>query len=172
VTVATSLVPRRLALATVVSLISFALVTFAAALAPLFVWNPTSSLPRGLYLLDRTAPIVRGAVVSFAPSPRAAALITERRYLPSGSQLLKIVVGLPGDDVVIDVTSFSVNGRAIGAVARHDSLGRPLTPARFAGKLPRGFAIVATQARLSFDSRYFGPVPLSSLTVAVPVWTY
>jgi conjugative transfer signal peptidase TraF len=153
-------------------LIAFALVTIAAALAPSFVWNPTPSLPRGLYRLERGAAIVRGAVVSFAPPPRAGALIAARHYLPPKSQLLKIVVGLPGDDVLIDETSFSVNGRDVGVVARRDSAGRPLTPARLSGKLPCGFAVVATPARLSFDSRYFGPVPLSSLTVAVPVWTY
>jgi conjugative transfer signal peptidase TraF len=172
VTLATSQGRRRLALAARVSLISLALVAVAAALAPSFVWNPTSSLPRGLYRLDRRAPIVRGAVVSFAPPPQAVALIAERRYLPPGARLLKIVVGLPGDDVLIDETLFSVNGRTVGAVARHDSAGRPLTPARFSGTLPPGFAAVATPARLSFDSRYFWPVPLSTLTVAVPVWTY
>jgi conjugative transfer signal peptidase TraF len=172
VTVAASLPRRRLALAAGVSFISFVLVAVAATLAPSFVWNPTASLPRGLYRLDHGAPIVRGAVVSFAPPPRAVSVIAERCYLPPGSRLLKIVVGLPGDDVLIDETSFAVNGRAVGVVARHDSAGRPLTPARFVGALPSGFAVVATAARLSFDSRYFGPVPLSALTVAVPVWTY
>ena len=42
----------------------------------------------------------------------------------------------------------------------------------FCGAVPKDSAFVATSARLSFDSRYFGPVPLSSLTVAVAVWTY
>jgi type IV secretory pathway protease TraF len=31
---------------------------------------------------------------------------------------------------------------------------------------------VATSAPLSFDSRYFGPVRLDTLTVVTPLWTY
>lgn len=60
----------------------------------------------------------------------------------------------------------------MASVARQDSAGRPLAPFRFCGALPHGMAFVATSSPLSFDSRYFGPVPLSSLTVAVPAWTF
>jgi type IV secretory pathway protease TraF len=51
-------------------------------------------------------------------------------------------------------------------------MGRPLMPARFCGELPAGTAFVATPAPFSFDSRYFGTVPLSTLTVVRPLWTF
>ena len=74
--------------------------------------------------------------------------------------------------VCIDNATVVVNGQTIGAVPHADSRGRPLTPFGFCGPVAPGTAFVATTTRLSFDSRYFGPVPLSSLTVAIPLWTY
>jgi conjugative transfer signal peptidase TraF len=113
-----------------------------------------------------------GAIVTFSPPSAAAPLITARGYLRRGASLLKIVVALGGDAVCIDGDAFSVNGLLIGVVSRADSVGRPLRPFRFCGLVAPGLAFVATGAPLSFDSRYFGPIPVSSLTVAVPVWTY
>jgi conjugative transfer signal peptidase TraF len=137
-----------------------------------FVWNLSPSVPRGLYILDRSAAPIRGAIVTFPPPANAAAVITARRYLPGGVSLIKTVVALPGDAVCIDEFAFSVSGRIIGAIAHHDSVGRPLDSFRFCGAVSPGSTFVATAAQLSFDSRYFGPVPLSTLTVAIPVWTY
>ena len=148
------------------------LIAAASAIASLLVWNLSASLPRGLYRREPAVVPRRGAVVCFPPPPAAAALIAERAYLPPGASLLKVIVALPGDRVCIDDGSFRANGEGFGPVARHDSAGRDLAPFRFCGVVPAGSAFVATRAPLSFDSRYFGPVPLSSLTVVVPLWTY
>jgi conjugative transfer signal peptidase TraF len=152
----------------------FAALTIALAcvVAPSFTWNLSISLPRGLYRLDRGAPPARGAVVSFVPPRFASELIAARGYLPASASLLKTLVALPGDSVCLDEASFVVNGARIAVVSGHDSAGRALAPFLFCGAVPKDSAFVATPARLSFDSRYFGPIPLSSLTVAVPVWTY
>jgi conjugative transfer signal peptidase TraF len=147
-------------------------ISLARVVAPSFTWNLSTSLPRGLYRLDRGAPPTRGAIVSFAPPRFASELIAARGYLPASASLLKAVVALPGDSVCIDETSFVVNGERIAIVSSHDSAGRALAPFLFCGAVPKDSAFVATSAWLSFDSRYFGPVPLSSLTVTVPVWTY
>jgi conjugative transfer signal peptidase TraF len=164
--------PRRLGRLTAVLLVAFAVVAAASSMGRCFLWNLTPSLPRGLYLLDRTATAERGAVVALRPPALAAELIALRDYLPVGASLLKIVVALPGDRVCVDERSFTANGWWIGAVASQDSAGRPLVPFLFCGVVPDGRAFVATTSRLSFDSRYFGPVPLSDLTVAVPAWTF
>lgn len=137
-----------------------------------FTWNLSPSLPRGLYRLRSREVPSCGAIVSFAAPRSAAATIAERRYLPPAADLLKIIVAVPGDRVDIDGTSYRVNGRTIGAVLPADAAGRPLTSFHFSGLVPAGLAFVATSAQRSFDSRYFGPVPLSTMTLAVPVWTY
>jgi conjugative transfer signal peptidase TraF len=163
---------RPLLLLSAIVSAAFAILAVAGFVGRHCVWNLSSSLPRGLYALDHAGPPTRGSTVSFSAPPAAAALIAERAYLPTGASLLKVVVGLPGDAVCVTAGAFSVGGRVIGAVASGDSRGRPLAPFEFCGVVPPGVAFVATSAPLSFDSRYFGPVPLSSLTVAVPVWTF
>jgi conjugative transfer signal peptidase TraF len=143
----------------------------ASALGSLFIWNLSSSLPRGLYRLERGRLPSRGAIVAFEPPVLAAALISERGYLPKGAALLKTVVAVPGDRVCI-VDTFSVSGQPIGPVLARDAEGRPLEPYRFCATVPAGSAFVATRAPGSFDSRYFGPLPLRTLTPARPVWTF
>jgi conjugative transfer signal peptidase TraF len=149
-----------------VLLAALAIISAASLVGRCFVWNLSSSLPRGLYVLDRSAAPRRGTVVSFQPPPAVAALIVRRAYLPPGVSLIKVVVALPSDSVRVDESTVSVNGRVLGPVARCDSAGRVLVPFLFDGQVPTGYAFVATTAPLSFDSRYFGFVPLSSLTVA------
>jgi len=146
-------------------------IVVASAVGSLFLWNLSASLPRGLYRAEPGRAPSRGAVVAFEPAPLAAALIIERGYLPRGALLLKTVVALPGDHVCIG-DAFWVNGRLIGWVPTSDSSGRRLDPYRFCGTVSPGFAFVATPAQLSFDSRYFGPLPLHSLTPARPLWTF
>lgn len=163
---------RRAAHVLAVLLAALVIILGTSLVARLFVWNLSPSLPRGLYVQALRATPRRGAVVSFRPPPGAAALIARRSYLPPGASLLKIVVALPGDNVRVGKRLVSVNGRVLGAVASVDSAGRVLVPFFFDGRVPAGHAFVATTARLSFDSRYFGFVPLSSLTVVEPVWTY
>jgi conjugative transfer signal peptidase TraF len=147
-------------------------IAIASVLGRFFLWNLSPSLPRGLYLRDPSSAPRRGAVVSFAPPADAAAVIAARGYLPPGVSLLKLVVALSGDTVCIDRATFRVNGKAFGVLAARDSAGRSLVPFAFCGVVPTGRAFVATPAPMSFDSRYFGPVALSTLTVAVPVWTF
>ena len=153
-------------------LVAGVVLTVAGAAGPHILWNLTPSLPRGLYVIRPVAPPRRGAVVSLPPPRDAADLIVGRGYLPPGASLLKLLVALPGDSVCIDRRSFSANHRVLGTVANRDSAGRPLVAFEFCGEVPEGYGVVATAAPLSFDSRYFGPVPLSTLTVAEPVWTF
>jgi conjugative transfer signal peptidase TraF len=158
-----------------VVILTFALATAvivaASAAGSHFVWNLSPSLPPGLYRLERGGVPSPGAIVAFEPPFLAAALISERGYLPRGAALLKELVAIGGDRVCIGEV-FSVNGQAIGAVLTRDSAGRPLKPYRFCGVVLPGSAFVATPAPRSFDSRYFGPLPLRTLTPARPVWTF
>jgi len=134
-----------------------------------YVYNDTSSMPRGLYLL-RTRPPARGDIVLLPIPPDARGLIRERQYLPTyANALLKHLVALPGDHVCFRSGAFEVNGRTLAPIASADSQGRPLHPSSFCGPLPPGFAAVGSPYPNSFDSRYFGPVPLATLRTATPL---
>ena len=144
----------------------------AARLATRLVWNDTASVPRGLYLRRPDRAIALGSTVILPVPTRAQPLVTERRYLPRGVDLMKVVVALPGDRVCLDGSDYRVNGRHLAFVRDVDSHSRPLEPYRFCGDVLAGQAFVATSAPLSFDSRYFGPVLVATLTVVTPLWTY
>jgi conjugative transfer signal peptidase TraF len=133
-------------------------------------WNDSASVPRGLYLRRPSVPVSLGSTVIFPIPTAVRPLVTERSYLPARNTLMKIVVALPGDRVCLDHGEYRVNDRLLASVLSSDSLGRPLPLFRFCDVVPAGQAFVATTAPLSFDSRYYGPVPLASLTVVTPLW--
>jgi conjugative transfer signal peptidase TraF len=126
-------------------------------------FNATSSLPVGIYRLSVDAP-ERGDYAAFCLEGEFAELARERGYLQAGScpsglrPLLKIVAALPGDPVPGDP-----------AVRPADSLGRPLPSILQESVVPPGMALLLAEHPGSFDSRYFGPVPLASLRKTEPV---
>jgi conjugative transfer signal peptidase TraF len=137
--------------------------------------NMTSSLSKGLYRVTKSAP-VKGGLIAFclAPENPFSGLAAERGYIgrgfcPSGLQpLLKRLHGLPGDQVEISPSGVSVNGSLLpdsGLEAR-DRMGRLLPPSLLApGPVPDGYALaMSDQCRFGFDSRYFGLVPLASIS--------
>jgi conjugative transfer signal peptidase TraF len=149
-----------------------ALAAFGTALALALCWcaglrvNLTPSLPQGVYALCPGAP-GKGDFVSFCLEGEFADLARERGYLGAGScpsglrPLLKRVAGLPGDAIPGDL-----------AVRPADSLGRPMPSALPEGIIPPGMAFVAGEHPGSFDSRYFGLVPLDALQRVEPVFVF
>jgi conjugative transfer signal peptidase TraF len=142
----------------------------SALVASRLTRNFTPSLPLGVYWLRPGLPVTKGALVDF-PIPSNARSLIAGRYLPARFHLLKRVVALEGDVVCLARGQYVVNGISISPIAAHDSLGRPLPTFDFCGRVTAGTAFVATPVASSLDSRYFGPVPLSALTVASPLWT-
>jgi conjugative transfer signal peptidase TraF len=144
----------------------------ASAVGSWLTWNLTPSVPRGLYVrLPFLAPTL-GSTVELPVPLAARSVVSERQYLPGRADLVKTVVAVPGDEVCLQQGRFQVRGRVIASIRESDSRGRPLRPFWFCGPVPAGQAFVATAAPLSFDSRYFGPVSLSTLTVVKPLWTF
>lgn len=149
------------------------LAVFLAFTLSRFTVNTTSSLPRGFYFMPPGNSFHRGDLVTFPVPVSLRSLVVDRAYLPSSYRLLKRIVAVPGDSACLTSGSFLVNDQLISVVASADSAGRPLPPPfPFCGVVPSGSAIVATPPSSSFDSRYFGPLRFSTLTHAVPVWTY
>jgi conjugative transfer signal peptidase TraF len=128
--------------------------------------NLTPSLPQGVYRLCPDTP-GKGDFAAFCLEGEFAELARERGYLLAGScpsglrPLLKRVAGLPGDAI------------PALAVRSTDSQGRALPSVLPQGVIPSGMALVLADHPGSYDSRYFGLVPLESLhrVKAVLVWT-
>ena len=142
--------------------------------------NLTPSHPKGLYRLVPGEP-ERGDYVAFCLPPEnpLADLALRRGYLGrgpclSGSQvLLKRLAGLPGDYVGLTDSGLILNGLPLTGTAwpEADSLGRDLPASLLSsGLIPAGLALVLSQGHPgSFDSRYFGLIPLAALMKAEPV---
>jgi conjugative transfer signal peptidase TraF len=141
-----------------------ALILFLCWCAGLRV-NLTPSLPKGVYALSPGAP-GRGDYAAFCLEGEFSELARERGYLQVGScpsglrPLLKKVAGLPGD-AIPDL-----------AVRSTDSKGRAMPSTLQGGIVPPGMALVLADHSGSFDSRYFGLVPLESLWRAKAVWLW
>ena len=153
----------RRALFTVIWLALALALAFSAGLR----FNPTPSLPTGIYRIVSGAP-ERNELVSFCLEGEFAELALERGYLEPGScpsglrPLLKRLAGLPGD--FVDPASFPI--RSV------DSHGRSMSPALASGVVPPGMALVLADHPGSFDSRYFGFAPLDSLQRIKPVFVF
>ena len=76
--------------------------------------------------------------------------------------MLKRLAGLPGDYIEADTLEIRIV----------DSQGRPMPSVLQSGVIPTGMALVLADHEGSFDSRYFGLVPLESLQRVEPVFLF
>jgi len=145
--------------------------------------NTTPSMPVGIWrVTPPVADLRRGEVVTVClPDGDAARLAAERGYVPAGScpdgrePLIKPVAAVAGDLVFVTWASISVNGLDLDGTAPldRDTAGRPLQPfPAGAHQVQLGQVwLLAGFMRNSFDSRYYGPIPVESVqSVAHPVW--
>jgi conjugative transfer signal peptidase TraF len=141
------------------------------------IFNYTHSVPFGIYraIADPASTAHNPApYVFFCPDVRWSSMKDQPNYrdpmrtCPDGfSPLIKPVVAWPGDTVETSAAGIVVNGQMLpNTVAiNRDSTGRQLHP------FPAGtyrvqkdeLWVVSSFSPRSFDSRYFGPVPLRSV---------
>ena len=145
--------------------------------------NATPSMARGVW--QRTdQPLTRGVVVIACPPPTATLeLGVDRHYLGDGDcpsryePLIKPIAAMPGDTVVVRPSGgIEVNGTPLNnsRILRNDEAGRllPGVPAGTYTVAPGHVWLISTYSPLSFDSRYLGSVPISSIRGTVkPLWT-
>jgi conjugative transfer signal peptidase TraF len=143
-------------------------------------WNPTASVRTGLYVItnDANAPLV-----AFCPTGEAATEAIARGYRPRGLQcpdkyaaLLKPVAARAGDTVEVSQNGISVNGKLLPNTAsfKTDVKKRPMHiwPNGTYIVQPGTVWVLSTYNRYSYDSRYYGPIQLSTvITHAKPFWT-
>lgn len=139
--------------------------------APRLVWNPSASAPVGLWRIDPGAPVRLGDMALVDTPASVRRLAAERRYLPMNVPLLKRVAAADGDLVCALGPWVFVNGE-LAATRRHtDGQGRPLPSWRGCRALRGDRVLLLMDAPGSFDGRYFGPVPRSSIIgKATPLW--
>lgn len=157
------------------SLVLLAALAGAASLFsfPFLIYNTTDSLPHGFYMVRPSTDAGRGELAVLRVPPQVRELVSRRGWLREDGFLIKEVAGLPGDSLCTADGVFRVAGESYGQILSVDSAGRPLPDYRFCGVIRRGLAVVSPGHERSFDSRYFGPVPLKMLLgVATPLWYF
>ena len=144
--------------------------------------NYTRSLPIGVYRTVRAGSAARGSIVLVCLPEAIARYALERGYVWRGAcpgrtaPIGKLVLAIEGDTVVVTKAGLRLNGQLVPHTqpVETDSEGRAVS------HYPVGVYLVTRNEvwlyspyhRRSFDSRYFGPVPASSLrSRMMPLWT-
>jgi len=145
--------------------------------------NVTPSMPVGLWAVvsGRTAPTHGDIVTVCLPDGAALRQAMQRGYIASGAcpdgaePLVKPVAAVTGDLVTVSPNGISVNATQVAntAALAQDEAGRLLHPMA-AGSYrvtPNELWLLSGHNPRSFDSRYFGAVPVANvLGVAHPLW--
>jgi conjugative transfer signal peptidase TraF len=155
----------------------FALLGFVWAavfpVSPRFIWNASASVPIGLYAIRPAGVLHVTELVAVRPPAALASFLDQRRYLPKGVPMLKRILALPGQTVCRSDRTITVDGIAMGEALDHDRSGRALPTwngCRVVGS--DEVFLMNWQSEDSFDGRYFGPLPASTIAGrADPLWT-
>ena len=144
--------------------------------------NTDSAAPAGVYRVVSTK-FLRGDLVAACLPVAIAQEALARGYLRTGAcagnaeAVGKIVGALAGDIVEIEPGWVAVNGErfACSKVATHDSAHRPLPHIAWGShRVAAGQVwLFGFNDRRSWDSRYFGPIPLANVSGEIePVVTW
>jgi len=157
-----------------VALSVFGLLAVMVAMWGTGIWiNTTTSLPPGLYRQTGPGTAVEKGDFALACLPRGQwhreppwSLRCADRAMP----ILKKIAALPNDQVEITAFGIRVNGQAIPNSKRLPTQVSTAT----SGSVPAGMVwLLSDYAPASYDSRYFGPVPLTAVQATVrPLWVF
>jgi conjugative transfer signal peptidase TraF len=165
----------RRAVTTLVALVSSLLVAEPALhdSNAALIWNASASLPIGLYRLTSAQPIEVGDIFVVQPPEALASFLAARGYLPRGVPLMKRVQAVLGAVVCRVGLTIIVDGHVVGTALQRDSRDRPLPVWQGCKMLVDGdIFLMNTTVADSFDGRYFGPLPATTVTArALPVLT-
>src|SRR5262245_43926847 len=131
--------------------------------------NVSASAPYGVYLRQPVGELRRGQYVELSPLGPWQREAIRLQVVPNGwVPLLKPIAGVPGDRVCLQLDRLWVNGTSYGSLAEH-------VPHAFEGcqVVAQETVFVASMVEGSYDSRYFGAVPMHGLrAVMIPRWTW
>lgn len=132
------------------------------------IWNRTSSMPRGFYILECRQP-EKGDIVLFRPTEWEKRFSVARNYIPRpDARLIKRMAAVAGDTYGITSEGggrLLVNGEDLGPVLLRDNMDRPLPQLSWdvTFVVPEGKFLPIADHERSFDGRYTGTVPLENI---------
>ena len=141
------------------------------------VYNPTDSVARGWYWIgrfDRVTPLRENSIVLARLPIDTRAFADQRGYLPGETPILKRVGAVAPQSVCVQGTIVRIDRVAVATLRMHDGQGRPLQSWSQCRPLVAGEVFLLSDTNpASFDSRYFGPLTMSSVVgIAQPLWTW
>lgn len=143
----------------------FAAVFACAALAfasatrlDVLLFNPSNSVPSGLYV-RHDEPIARGAFVTVRALDVAPSYATARGFADPGDRVLKRVAAEAGDRVCAMGARLTINGVPAATRQSHDNAGRKLPRWSGCRSLAEEEVFLLGDTDDSFDGRYWGPTP-------------
>jgi signal peptidase I len=176
--------PRRRWIRTVAETVAMILVAvLVAGLVRQFAfqtfWIPTSSMVPALGVNDRV--LVQKAFFNWQDVREGDIVVFTHPPLDycGGPQedgdLVKRVIGLPGQAIYSSGNSIYVNGRLLAEpyLPAQDPLGRPIASEQHPYRVPPGeFYMMGDNRAISCDSRYWGPIKGSTMVgrVVVDIW--
>lgn len=144
-----------------------------ATWSPRVLWNASASVPVGLYRLHSVGHLTIGDLVVVQPPPALSDYLDALGYLPRGVPLLKHVAALEGALVCRSGDAITVDQLRLGHAHVQDRDGRDLPVWQGCHRLGAGEVFLMNpDAQDSLDGRYFGPLPLTTITALLtPLWT-
>ena len=137
------------------------------------VWNRTTSVPKGLYLVDQAASISKGDLIVYEPLEELRKWLDREGIIGSDWPLLKRVTGVEGDVVCRCGVEVFVNGSHVVHALETTHSGSALPVWQGCRMLQSGEVFLLNDHPRSVDGRYFGVQRRARiLGVARPIWTY
>ncbi|WP_051677203.1 S26 family signal peptidase [Maridesulfovibrio frigidus] len=131
------------------------------------------SIPRGIYKVSSETPQKGDAVLISLCRCNDYYPLHDRAY--TQGSLVKYFAAHAGDNITISNEGISINSKlwANSKIREKDSHNREMFSLLPSGIIPKGKALLLSKDnKSSFDSRYFGLVPIHILQKFIPVFTF
>jgi signal peptidase I len=168
---------RALVETAVIILVAILLAGLVRTFAFQTFWVPSASMTPTLGVYDRI--LVQKAFFSWHDVREGDIVVFSHPPLdqcpgPQEGDLVKRVIALPGQTIYSSGNSIYVNGRLLAEpyLPRYDPLGPPIASSQHPYRVPPGeFYLLGDNRSDSCDSRYWGPIKVSSIIgKVVLVW--
>jgi len=128
-------------------------------------------VPVGWYRISPTNSLAPGDLVLVHLPPEVRALAAQRGYLPANVPLLKTVAAVAPQQVCVVDGQVRIDGVVVARRMRRDRQGRVLPTWQACRRLADDELFLLSSNPDSFDSRYFGPVPVDTVIgQALSLW--